>query len=562
MRQAQFKTKDSEAVASRTTSKPPASSLRIGDANDASEREADRVTNEVAGDGRPQRHWSIADVKMTAPTCEPQGRDRPDMNRSGRISQRDAARNLEKAQENRDAEAVRNGPVRFRVPTTSDMKTLFASKKVPEDVLKDRIRVALTRMQKEGHLKTTDAVPDIIEKIFPVPGTFDEVAYEAAVDVTDRTRVYQSVLDAETKVTAADKPKLKTVMGDAGTLIDDCVADDANLKSVFGSKQDVAKGIYKKARKALDKAIAHMDAQITTDYNLDDPETGLGGWASFSDQKVHFESSVAKVTDEKSAKITIIHESSHLADSSVEDKGYYGTPGFESAREERKITNAAHYEEIPRRKLGKSNFKNSDGTFQDFKPGEGANHQPSPFDVRVRDKAGDYLRKAWDKAVDVAGFIREVRKSELAHGTMLSTKRAQILEISKLEHLTVHEQAAATASVNQVDVVLAEGVARAMSTILDGVGSQPIPEIATLNLPKMDENDVPDFREGPKIRRGPIPPIVTDPRVEQFYMNMAEDLAAQKVIDESLKSFGGIVGNDADDRKLADWLVAHYQQEI
>jgi hypothetical protein len=129
-------------------------------------------------------------------------------------------------------------------------------------------------------------------------------------------------------------------------------------------------------------------------------------------------------------------------------------------------------------------------------------------------------------------------------------------------HLTVHEQPAATASVNQVDVVLAEGVARAMSNILDNAGSQPVPKISDLNLPKMDPAEVPDDPHGPKIRRGPIPPIVTDPRVEQFYMNNAEDLAAQKVIDEALKSFGGIVGNDADDRRLADWLVANYQKEI
>jgi hypothetical protein len=540
----------------------PLTSNRSARSAPARGREADRDGGEVTRDGDAKRHWSISDMNMAASTIALPGNRASEIEGNRRISVTDAARKLEHRQDIRTAEAIAKGPVRFRVPTTSDLKTLFTSGKVPEDVLKDRIRVALQRMQKEGQLKTPDAISDVIQKIFPAPGTFDEAAYEAAVDVSDRSRIYQSVLDAEAKVTAGDKPKLKTVIEDAGTLIDDCVTDDANLKSVFGSKQDVAKGVYKKARKALNKAIAHMDASITTDYNLDDPETGLGGWASFDDQKVHFEASVVKVTDEKDAKITIIHESSHLADASVDDKGYYGTPGFESASEDRKVTNAAHYEEIPRRKLGKSKFTNSDGTFKDFKPGTAATGAPSTFEDRVRDKAGDYLRKAWDKAVDVAGFIREVRKSELAHGTLLSTKRAQVLEVSKLMHLTVHEQPAATASVNQVDVVLAEGVARAMSNILDNAGSQPVPKISDLNLPKMDPAEVPDDPHGPKIRRGPIPPIVTDPRVEQFYMNNAEDLAAQKVIDEALKSFGGIVGNDADDRRLADWLVANYQKEI
>jgi hypothetical protein len=43
---------------------------------------------------------------------------------------------------------------------------------------------------------------------------------------------------------------------------------------------------------------------------------------------------------------------------------------------------------------------------------------------------------------------------------------------------------------------------------------------------------------------------------------VAEDVAADKVIDDSIKAAGTITGNFADDRKIWNWLVAEYQKDL
>jgi hypothetical protein len=53
------KSREAEAVSNRTAQSASARSLRIGDANDASEREADRVANEVMSGRAQRRHWSL-----------------------------------------------------------------------------------------------------------------------------------------------------------------------------------------------------------------------------------------------------------------------------------------------------------------------------------------------------------------------------------------------------------------------------------------------------------------------------------------------------------------------
>ena len=366
--------------------------LAIGRSDDPLEHEADRVADRVMRMGLDGRRREPA---------------------SRRISLGEAAANLKAEREVRQAGILAHGP-RFRVPTTADMKALFASGRVPEEVFKKSVELALNRMAEEHRLKSNEPVTDIMKKIFhpgtspmSMRGVFDEAAYEAVIDVTNREQVYQSVLDAEFKVPAGDKPKLKTIMQDSMKLIDDSIADEADIKLVFGTKHAFAKAVYGKAKAAIQKAIDHMDERITTDLNLDDPETGLGGWAMFVDADtgkphVHFEASVVKVKDEVEAKITIIHESCHLADPSVGDEGkYYGSPGFEAEKDLAKATNAAHYEEVPMRILNLSRYKDATGNFVEFKPGTSSSGIPQTFPEKARTKADQVLRKAWDKAVDV-----------------------------------------------------------------------------------------------------------------------------------------------------------------
>jgi hypothetical protein len=545
--------------------KTAASGLRI--AEPARVHETDLIADGMTKSPAPRFDWTLARMSIDKTSIDPISKARKAD--GGLITVGQATANLRQAQDRRVAEIHSHGPVRFRVPTTGDMKVLFDMGNVPEDVLKNRVQLALTRMAEDKKLKSTDPVPELMKKIFPEPGLFDEAEYEKAVDVTDRKKIYQSVLDARAKVTSADKPKLKAVMADSIALIGKCAADAVNLKSVFGSKHAVAKDVYVMAKVALTTAMNHMDTQIDTDYNLDDPETGLGGWATFFNQHIHLKGSVAKVTDENDAKITIIHESCHLANDSVGDEGgYYGQAGFEAAKESVKVTNAAHYEEIPRRLLADKDPKLSkykdpaSGNFLDFKPGASAAGAPLNFEQRVKGKSNDYLRKAWDKAGDVHAFIRDIRTEELAGKTTgFKAHKARILEISRLMRLTVHEQPDATASINQIDVVLSEGAARAAAKAY-GLGQKAtVPDSLALKMPTPE----PFFRARrpsvmeQKLELKPMPEL--GPPIGAPVL-VTEDVAADKVIDDSIKAAGTITGNFAADRKLWDWLVAEYQKDL
>jgi hypothetical protein len=468
-----------------------------------------------------------------------------------------ALSNLQGVQARWAQRILSRGPVRFRVPTTADLKLLFKSGQVPESALKDSIQQALTRMASEKRLKTTDSVSQIMAKVFPVPGVFDETAYENAVDVSDRSEVYQTVLDANTKVTGADQPKLKAIMGDSADLITQSVADEADLSSVFGTKKNRAKNNYVKAKAALLRAANHIDSSVTTDYNLDDPEVGVGGWATFADQHIHLRASVTKVTDADKAKVVIIHEASHLADPSIDDKGYYGSGGFEGMSEDDKVTNAADYEEVPMRILGKSKYKDANGKYIDFKP---ASKAPQTFEQRVQRRASEYLRKAWDAAVNIEIFIKELREENLAgKHTKFTTNLRSILEISKLMHLTVHQQPSATASINQVDVVVAESIARAALLMLKNSKTINVPpDPYALHLPQIGEATKPNFPSimDEKLELKPMPMLGPNPSIGTTLVT-PEDAATQRVIEDSIKSVGLALGSYDEDKKVMDWLVAH-----
>ncbi len=589
-RSAQTRTGRAVSGAAPVPSRSPRQRVR---SDDPLEHEADRVADQVMRMATPSPQDDVQQGSAPAVTrrsAEPGptiAKSHGAQNESSRLDGRrrepasrlitlsEAAANLKTEREVRQARILAHGP-RFRVPTTADLKALFASGRVPEDVLKKSVERVLNRMAEENRLKSKEPVANIMKKIFHAANSsmsmrevFDEAAYEAVVDVTNREQVYQSVLDAESKVAAGDKPKLKTIMQDSMKLIDDSIADEADIKLVFGTKHAFAKAVYKKAKAAIQKAADHMDEQITTDYNLDDPETGLGGWALFIDPDtgkphVHFESSVVKAKDEVEAKITIIHESCHLADHSVKDEGkYYGSPGFEAEKDSTKATNAAHYEEVPMRILNLSRYKDAAGNFIEFKEGFSGGKTPQTFPEKARTKADQVLRKAWDKAVDVFSFIREVRTAEVAGDhTLFSARKARLMEISKLMHLTIHEQPVATATVNQVDVVLAEGVAHAITRIQENASHQTLP--FELKMPRLKVG----FQPQPapvmtqKLELTPVSGLGPTPAQELSEAVLTEDQAAARIVEGSIRDYDQLLGDYADDKKLVDWLVKQYKKPL
>lgn len=432
----------------------------------------------------------------------------------GLVSTGDAARELGAANAARWAGP---GAVRFRLPTGADVKAILAAGDVPEDKLKDSMATALTRMAKEGLLKSKDPIPDIIKKLFPSPGKFDEAELAKVVDVGDRKLVYKSVADAAAKVSATDKPNLLKAIDKAIALVDDAMKDATGLKEVFGGQAGTAKSNYNVAKGKLGKLKTKMDTMVETDYNRDDEQTGLGGWAMFSTQHIHLETDVAKVVDVESSAVTLIHECAHLSSGTVEDYGYYDTPGFEAMSEADKVNNAAHYEELPWRQLGKSSYAGVT-----FKPGKSKGGGKVTFEDEVRREASEYLRKAWDAAVDTHSYLRGVRQ-EIEGGSDANFKanKALILEISKVEHLTIHEQTPAPKTINLNDVVLAEGVAHATTLIQNEAAKQPVPSKPVGKKKKKDY--------------------------------------VKKVINGAIAAYGALTGSAAGDRALMKWLVDHYR---
>jgi hypothetical protein len=415
----------------------------------------------------------------------------------------------------REARSARSAPppsARFRVPTPDEVKRLYTGGTLPQSVIEDAMRRALRRMDIDIALRT--GADDVMTKLFPKPGTFDETAW-AGVLGTDTMDVYKSAADAEAKLRPGDKAKLDAVARDAADEIDKAMADTQGLKEVFGSKWKSAQTRYGKAKEALKRAMKNSDKAIDTDYNRDDPQTNLGGWANFPTQHIHLTGDVAEVVDRNEAIITLIHESCHLAHPDVDDHGYYGSEGFEAMSENLKVNNAAHYEELPARSLKTSRFAKVT-----FTPGKKASGAKVTLEDEVRRAASEYLRKAWDAAVDAHAFVRDVARKMAADpkSKAFATAKKSVLEVSKMEHLTIHLQQPKPTTVTTLDLSLSEGVAHAMSWLQDHTDQQAVPSSGTRKQ------------------------------------------KADAVVDGAIADYGELTGNAADDRKLVDWLVKHYRK--
>jgi hypothetical protein len=451
------------------------------------------------------------------------------LSRDGMISTAELATNWRRARESRPWAPNQPG-THFRLPSATAIKAMMTAGDVPEDKIKESIATALSRMQAEqggALLKTTDSVPVIMARLFPAAGTFDDVEFAKVVDTGDRTKIYERAVDAEAQLTAADKAKLGVSIDKADKFIDDAAADATNLTRVFGTKANTAKANYVLAKGELATLKLNIDTKVHTDYNRDDAQVGLGGWAQFHTKMVHLEPKTAAAADPDEAALTILHEGMHLAKASIQDNGGYYPPaadesaGWETMSEIEKLNNAAHYEEIPRRQLGIGVYK----TDEVFTPGVSASTGAAmTFEEKVRLRARQYMRMAWDAAVDAHIGLRKVRV-DIENGSNKSFKKKKklILKISKLCKLTIHEQTPPT-TVNLNDVVLLEGVARATSQIEELLQQQPVPAAPAKNKKKKEKE------------------------------------YAKQVVAGATKDFGALTGNAADDKKLLDWMVAHYQK--
>lgn len=424
------------------------------------------------------------------------------------------------------AEQMDEPGVQFRVPNFADLQKIYTDPKlkIPEAVVQDRVRLLLERMDFEGRLKSKkpNDLDAILRKIFPKPGVIDQAEFEKVIDTADRKMVYEDAADASTKIKKDDRAKLQAAMGEACALIKKVAADQPGLEVVFGTKANEAKAFYGQADAALDAISKDLDAHVTTDYNLDDPESFVGGWANFSTQHLHLGLETAQGKDKKDAIVTLIHESCHLADGSIIDQGYYGTPGFEGLEETVKIANAAHYEELPRRDptIGTSEY----AAVKKFEPGKKASGGVETTEDKIRTTVSEKLRMAWDAAADVHMLVRRV--SQGGHAEFLKHKDF-LLEASRMENLTLHTQDPNEATATTLDVTLAEGVARGLAIIQ-----------SYAKKVKVDESNW----------------------LYQWFYGSDLDTQPPQVIEQAAAKYRNLLTRDPKkDKVLIDWLAVHYK---
>lgn len=381
--------------------------------------------------------------------------------------------------------------VQCRVPKYDSLNADYTGGVVPKASIERGFRVALTRMKEEGRLKSDESIDVIMGKIFPDNATVSKVEYENAVDVADKTKVYHKAADAKAQIEVGDVDTVKQTITAGEVLITQSRGDDTNMTRVFGGKKAEAKEVYGKAKVVLGNVKADLNQFLNTDYNKDDDEMSIGGYANFKSQTIHLKETVVKATDANKSKTTVIHESTHLADAKVLDKGYYGTPSFEAMSEDQKWTNAAHYEEIPKRKLGVSDYGNE----YVFTPGMLEAGVPPTYAEKGRRFANEVLRKAWAKANNKTLRLR-ARRVEILAGkrNTFENKLANYKATSRLFNLTIHEQPAGQETVTQLDLVLSEGIShgirnamRILEAVEDVTVTQAIDLAADDSSPKEDQ---------------------------------------------------------------------------
>jgi hypothetical protein len=212
-----------------------------------------------------------------------------------------------------------------------------------------------------------------------------------------------ALIDTGPRPATADTANLNALVANAKTIFDDIAsgARDADIDQVFGAaNRATAKAKYASGKTWMTnlKASNH----IVTDRSGYNDEVGLGGLTGFHTQ-IALSPGFIDAPGDAEAVITMIHESMHAGNSDVSDKGYIGTQVFTQLPESVKLTNAAHFEVVPRRILGASNAY-AGVTFTPAGAAPAAGGPPTapltPLQIAVRD-ASEQLRTAWTMGLNL-----------------------------------------------------------------------------------------------------------------------------------------------------------------
>jgi hypothetical protein len=278
----------------------------------------------------------------------------------------------------------------------------------------------------------------------------------------------------------SEKSNLKTLLAKAGTIFDDIAggAYDKDLGEVFGVA-NVAKAKTKYAAGKVWMQNLGAKNKIVTDRSGYSDEIGLGGLTSFQEQIAMMPSGIDQ-PDNPESILTMIHEALHAGNADVSDKGYISQPSFTELAEDVKLTNAAHFEVVPRRSL-KTDFAFVGKTFIPAGATVGGVTAPklTATEEAIR-AASEALRTAWSMSLNLHIFYTNLYKDQTLWDQDLGSGQQYSHSLpywSKVEKMTLHEKISidpkatdpAKQPISQIDMALSEGVIRKFSAAMNSV---------------------------------------------------------------------------------------------
>ncbi len=269
-----------------------------------------------------------------------------------------------------------------------------------------------------------------------------------------------------------DKANLRKLVTNANKVFDEIASGsrDGDVEDVFGAAHvATAKRKYAKARREL----KHMlrDDEVLSDRSGFAGEVGLGGYATYHEKIVVSPGTIDNPDAAESIGL-IIHEAMHAGNSEIHDAGNYIGSGdaFKTEATSVKLTNAAHYEVVPRRILAiEPSFAGVTFIPAGATVG-GVTAAPLTDAMQAQRACATELREAWSHGIDVTSFVRDVRVNPRLWKEKFDKKRYSTMLgfWSPLMALTIHEKSdvdsrsrdPAKQPVSDIDLALAEGVCR------------------------------------------------------------------------------------------------------
>lgn len=251
-----------------------------------------------------------------------------------------------------------------------------------------------------------------------------------------------------------------------------------DLEEVFGTDHvAAARDRYRNAKDRL-LELAEKNA-IVTDRSRYTTEADIGGRGTAT--RIWLSPRITDYPDDPEAAVTLLHEAMHAGNADITDHAYPDATWFTTLDERSKLTNAAHYEVVPRR-VRNMRYAFPKETFHPYQaPADGGTGPGIPDSTMAASKACQLLQQAWDGAMRLHEVLVRVHLNPgdwtgldlSAHYSGASGTFAGCLPYwSKVIQLTVHQRTGAAldartpdvAPVTAVDLALSEGVGHLLAT--------------------------------------------------------------------------------------------------